>query len=99
MATLRAPVVAGTRQSALANAGVASALDNVLGERAIAGARLKEIEELDSTGEDLDIQYAATLSQLQDVDLVATISQVHAAADVAGSGAEVVQIDVGPVAV
>lgn len=81
IATLRAPVAAGTGQAALANglsranANVTSALDSVLGERATAGARLKELDELDSTGEDLDIQYAATLSQLQDVDLVATISK------------------------
>lgn len=81
ISTLRAPPIAGTGQSALTNglskagANLASALDGVLGERATAGARLKELDELDSTGEDLDIQYATTLSQLQDLDLVATISK------------------------
>lgn len=81
IATLRAPAAAGTGQSALTNglskagANLASALDSVLGERSTAGARLKELDELDSTGEDLDIQYASTLSQLQDLDMVATISK------------------------
>ncbi len=79
--TLRAPQVAGAGQATLsnelgkANANLASALDSVLGERATAGARLKELDQLDSTGEDLDIQYAATLSHLQDLDMVATISK------------------------
>jgi flagellar hook-associated protein 3 FlgL len=81
IATLRAPVATGTGGTALtngltkANENLASALDGVLGERAAAGARLKELDELDSAGEDLDIQYAGTLSQLQDLDLVATITK------------------------
>jgi flagellar hook-associated protein 3 FlgL len=81
IATLRAPVAAGAGGAALtnglskANENLSSALDSVLGERAAAGARLKELDELDSAGEDLDIQYAGTLSQLQDLDLVATITK------------------------
>jgi flagellar hook-associated protein 3 FlgL len=58
-----------------ANENLSSALDSVLGERAAAGARLQELDVLDSAGEDLDIQYAGTISQLQDLDLVATISK------------------------
>ena len=81
VATLRAVPNGAPGQVALtnglgqANGNLASALDNVLGERAAAGARLKELDELDSTGEDLNVQYATTLSQLQDLDLVATISK------------------------
>lgn len=81
IATLRAPPngapgkVALTNGLAKAGGNLASALDNVLSEQASAGARLKELDELDSTGEDLNIQYSATLSQLQDLDLVATISK------------------------
>ena len=81
IATLRAPVVAGAGGTTLTNGlskaseNLASALDSVLGERAAAGARLKELDELDSAGEDLDIQYAGTLSQLQDLDLVSTITK------------------------
>lgn len=81
IATLRAPVVEGTGSAALtgglikANENLASALDSVLGERATAGARMKELDDLDSAGEDLDIQYAGTLSQLQDLDMVAAITQ------------------------
>lgn len=81
IATLRAPATGGPGQAKLTNglavAGVNlnTALDNVLSEQASAGARLKELDELDSTGDDLNIQYASTLSQLQDLDLVATISK------------------------
>ncbi|MES2319298.1 MAG: flagellar hook-associated protein FlgL [Pseudomonadota bacterium] len=81
IATLRAPPngepgkVAMTNGLAKASSNMASALDNVLSEQASAGAKLKELDELDSTGEDLNIQYADTLSKLQDLDLVATISK------------------------
>ena len=81
IATLRAPATSAAGKAALtkglASAGgnLNTALDNVLSEQATAGARLKELDELDSTGDDLNIQYASTLSQLQDLDLVATISK------------------------
>jgi flagellar hook-associated protein 3 FlgL len=58
-----------------ANANVDNAIDNVLSVRASVGARLKEMDYLDSAGEDLNIQYATTLSDLQDVDTVSAISQ------------------------
>lgn len=81
IAVLRAPAVGAAGQAALTNGlgkaqeGLASALDNVLGVRASVGARMKELDTLDSAGEDLNIQYAATLSNLQDLDMVAAISQ------------------------
>lgn len=79
--TLRTPVAPGTGQTALTNGlskasvNLSSALDSVITERSTAGARLKELDDLDSTGDDLNIQYSDSLSKLQDLDLVATISK------------------------
>ncbi|MFL6659877.1 MAG: flagellar hook-associated protein FlgL [Massilia sp.] len=81
IATLRAPATGGPGQAALTNGltkageNLSSALDTVLSERSTAGLHLKELDDLDSTGSDLDIQYSSTLSQLQDLDLVSTISK------------------------
>jgi flagellar hook-associated protein 3 FlgL len=47
----------------------------VLSVRSSVGARLKELDYLDSTGDDLKIQYASTLSNLIEVDPVVAISQ------------------------
>jgi len=52
-----------------------TAYDNVLSVRAEVGSRLKELDTLDSAGDDLDLQYASTLSGLQDLDVVKAISQ------------------------
>ncbi len=52
------------------------ALDNVLSVRATVGARLQEIDALDSLGTDLSLQYEQTLSQLQDVDYAKAISDL-----------------------
>jgi flagellar hook-associated protein 3 FlgL len=46
----------------------------VLSVQAAVGARLKELDYLDSSGDDLGLQYATTLSNLQDVDYTAAIS-------------------------
>ena len=51
-----------------------TAYDNVLSVRSEVGSRLKELDYLDSAGDDLDIQYATTLSDLQDLDMVKAIS-------------------------
>jgi flagellar hook-associated protein 3 FlgL len=78
--TVRQPAGSAAGQAALAN-GLAEAgnnlklaLDNVLTVRASVGSRLKEIDNLDSIGGDLDVQYKATLSDLQDLDVVKAIS-------------------------
>ena len=77
IATLRAPVNTSGQQGALsnglnrANENLASALDNVLSVRSSVGSRQKELDTLDSAGEDLNIQYEGTLSNLQDLDLIA----------------------------
>jgi flagellar hook-associated protein 3 FlgL len=77
--TLRAP--AGSVQgAALANglntasSNMKNALDNVLTVQASVGSRMKELDNLDSTGDDLNIQYQTTLSNLQDLDMVKAIS-------------------------
>jgi flagellar hook-associated protein 3 FlgL len=79
--TLRAPANTPAEKQALtdglaaANGNLSAALDNVLTVRSSVGSRQKELDTLDSAGEDIDIQYAATLSGLQDLDLVKAISE------------------------
>lgn len=78
--TLRAPVVTDKDKAALdkglhdAMGNLALGLDNVLSVRASVGARQKELDTLDATGSDADLQYQATLSGLQDLDIVQAIS-------------------------
>lgn len=50
------------------------ALDTISANRADVGTRLKELDSLSSIAEDLDLQYATTLSDLQDLDYAAAIS-------------------------
>ncbi len=58
-----------------ASEGLKASLDNILTVRASVGSRMKELDYLDSSGSDLGIQYDATLSKLQDLDVVKAISQ------------------------
>lgn len=58
------------------NANIDKALDHVLTVRASTGASLKEIDSLDNLGEDLNVQYAQTLSDLQDLDYVQSITEL-----------------------
>lgn len=53
-----------------------NALENVLASQASMGLRLNEIDALQSTGEDLSLQYKQTLSDLQDVDYNKAISDL-----------------------
>jgi flagellar hook-associated protein 3 FlgL len=80
IATLRAPADGSTGKAALTN-GLNTALDNlknahdnVLTVQASVGAHMKELDYLDSTGDDLDIQYASTLDDLVGLDTVKAIS-------------------------
>nr|WP_187358769.1 flagellar hook-associated protein FlgL [Pseudoduganella aquatica] len=57
------------------NSNIDNASDNLLAVRASVGARMKELDYLDSSGEDLNIQYASTLSNLTEVDTIKAISQ------------------------
>jgi flagellar hook-associated protein 3 FlgL len=80
IAALRAPADGSTGMAALTNKlntamdNLKSAHDNVLTVQASVGAHMKELDYLDSAGDDLDIQYAATLGDLQDLDMVKAIS-------------------------
>jgi flagellar hook-associated protein 3 FlgL len=53
-----------------------AALDNTLRVRAQIGSQLVELDSLRSVAEDLDVQYAQTLSRLQDVDFAEAISRL-----------------------
>lgn len=49
-------------------------LDSINGGRADVGARLKELDSLTSLSSDLEVQHSATLSELEDLDYAAAIS-------------------------
>lgn len=78
--TLKTPATGASGKANLTNGlteaqeNLEKAFDNVLGVRASLGARMKELDYLDTAGDDLDIQYTTTLSGLQDLDLVKAIS-------------------------
>ncbi|WP_426190364.1 flagellar hook-associated protein FlgL [Massilia sp. DWR3-1-1] len=78
--TLRAPATTDKEKATLdkglqdAIGNLALGLDNVLAVRSSVGSRMKELDSLDSIGSDIDLQYAATLSGLQDLDIVSAIS-------------------------
>ncbi|WP_307581156.1 flagellar hook-associated protein FlgL [Pseudoduganella violaceinigra] len=59
----------------LANQNITNALDNTLSVRASVGARLSELDHLDSAGDDLNLQYSSQLSDLVDLDPVEAISR------------------------
>jgi flagellar hook-associated protein 3 FlgL len=77
---LRTPATDAASQAALTNSlGIAgdnlsNALDNVLKVQSSVGARLNEIDNLDSAGSQMDVQYASTLSDLQDLDMYSAYS-------------------------
>lgn len=79
--TLRAPANTPAEKKALTaglqegGGNLSAALDNVLAVRSSLGTRMKEFDTLDSAGEDADIQYASTLTKLEDLDYVKAISQ------------------------
>ncbi|MGV7209038.1 flagellar hook-associated protein FlgL [Oxalobacteraceae bacterium A2-2] len=52
-----------------------NATDNLLAVQAQVGSRLKELDYLDSNGDDMNLQYSATLSDLQDLDYVKATSE------------------------
>ncbi|MBQ5948594.1 flagellar hook-associated protein FlgL [Massilia sp. ST3] len=80
IAALRSPAEGSSGKAALTNKlntamdNLKSAHDNVLTVQASVGAHLKELDYLDSAGDDLNIHYASTLSDLQDLDVVKAIS-------------------------
>lgn len=81
IATLRTPSTGAPGQNTsltnslnTAQGNLSAALDNVLSVTASVGSRMKELDSLDTSGSDLNIQYAGTLSQLQDLDMTQAIS-------------------------
>lgn len=78
---LREPSSGATGQANLTNAlnvahdNINSSLDNVLSVRSTVGSRLREVDALDHAGEDLNIQYKQTLSDLQDLDYTQALSK------------------------
>lgn len=61
---------------ATAQTDLSSALDNVLRVHASVGTRMNEIDTLNDSGEELNIQYAQQLSELRDVDYAKAISEL-----------------------
>jgi flagellar hook-associated protein 3 FlgL len=59
-----------------ANSNVDNALDNILQIRASIGSRLKELDALDSSGDDRDQQYSQTLQSLTDLDYTKAITDL-----------------------
>jgi flagellar hook-associated protein 3 FlgL len=79
---LNAPASGTAGQTALtnglntANTNVSNALDNILQVRASVGIRLKELDTLDSHGDDLNLQYQQQLEQLQGLDYTKAITDL-----------------------
>ncbi|OAM51269.1 flagellar hook-associated protein 3 [Methylovorus sp. MM2] len=79
---LQTPVVTDADRDALStglgtlNASVAGSLDNVVTARASVGTKLQELEALDTAGSEKDIQYQATLSNIQDLDYTKALSDL-----------------------
>jgi flagellar hook-associated protein 3 FlgL len=79
---LNTPITDATTQATF-SAGLATAItnmqgsvDNILNVRADVGSKLNELDSLDLAGEDRDIQYAKSLSELQDLDYAEALSNL-----------------------
>lgn len=59
-----------------AHGNLERALDNVLTVRASIGSRLQELDALDNLGEDRNIRYSETLSELQDLDYTEALTRL-----------------------
>lgn len=79
---LRTPVAGTAAQASLAaglgaaNASVELALGNVLTVRTSVGARLQELDALDTLGEDRHIRYSEALSGLRDLDYTEALTRL-----------------------
>ncbi|HAJ70793.1 MAG TPA: flagellar hook-associated protein 3 [Methylophilaceae bacterium] len=79
---LNTPITDATTQAAftsgLATAidGMKTSVDNVLNARASVGAKLNELDSLNLAGQDRDLQYDKALSNLQDLDYAAAVSDL-----------------------
>jgi flagellar hook-associated protein 3 FlgL len=79
---LKTPVAGDAGKANLANglnaahASIDTALDSVLTVRASVGSRLKELDSLDTQGDDRDVLYSQSLSALQDLDYTKAITDL-----------------------
>ncbi|MEB0135241.1 flagellar hook-associated protein FlgL [Actimicrobium sp. CCC2.4] len=79
---LNTPATGATGKAALtaslsaANNNITAALDTALNVRAAGGARLQELDTLDNEGDNRSLQYASTLSNLQDLDYAKAVSEL-----------------------
>ncbi len=82
-ALLETPVSSAADRTALqaglakAGEGMNLALDNILNARATVGSKLKELDAIDVSGQDTDLQLTKTLSGLEDLDYAQAISDLN----------------------
>jgi flagellar hook-associated protein 3 FlgL len=80
---LRKPTTSDADRAALqnvlstANRQMSNSLDNVLTVRSSVGSRMNELDALDTVGDNKDLNYSTTLSQLQDVDYNSAIAEYY----------------------
>ncbi len=79
---LNTPITNAATQAAFTS-GLATAIgnlqgsvDNILNVRANIGSKLNELDALDTSGSDRDLQYSKTLSDLQDLDYASALSDL-----------------------
>lgn len=65
-----------TNGLSIAGQSMSNALDSILTTRASVGSRLRELDSLDTQGEDRDVQYATTLAELQELDYTKAITDL-----------------------
>lgn len=59
-----------------ANTGIEAALDNVLVSRSKIGSRLKELDGLETFGQQLKLEYSRALAEVQDLDYAQAVSDI-----------------------
>lgn len=59
------------------NTNITTALDKILTARGDAGTRLKELDALDTSGADKDLQFTESISELEDLDYYKAISDMY----------------------
>jgi flagellar hook-associated protein 3 FlgL len=76
IALLQTPGMPSAVDLGTATTNIDLALDNILTVRASVGSRLQELDALDYAGEDRNLQYSQTLSELQDLDYTTALTQL-----------------------
>lgn len=82
ISALNTPVASGSASAQLSGAlihgtrNLDNALDKILAVRASLGVRLNEVNALQSAGDDLEMQFKQSLSELQDLDYSKAISEL-----------------------